>query len=489
MSLYQARLVAGRVRRVHPNVEIELVPRNSRGDRLTNVPLSALDGTDFFTEEIFEALRAGEADIAVHSLKDMSAPHFFSHHAFAVVDREDVRDIALFHPSVHEKLLRGERIIIGTCSPRRERMATEFLRHALPSTGRPADIEVRPIRGNVEGRLQQLHDGVFDATILATAGLIRLLQSDNGLISGLLADKPRMVLPLVECIPAPCQGAIVAEADPDRPEMQRLLKAINDEGLLADAVAEKRLAWGYGTGCLQKFGVVTLRNVHGVCQYAAGEDQHGQAFSHWSGLPEAPEPGDVWFSSTDHMRSFFRYAPTSDPLQTEAPVVFIANYKALNEPGVREMLDGRRIWVSGTRTWLELSRMGIWVEGSADALGIAQLAPLWASPLIGIRREEVCMLTHAEAAERRRARGELAVAPYRLEATMDAGVCEILAGATHVFWSSFAQYEHYGRFVRPDATHACPGGETADRLLEAGIRPVIFPTLKSFMAWKQQHHI
>ena len=99
------------------------------------------------------------------------------------------------------------------------------------------------------------------------------------------------------------------------------------------------------------------------------------------------------------------------------------------------------------------------------------------------------MLTHAEAAERRRARGELAVAPYRLEATMDAGVCETLAGATHVFWSSFAQYEHYGRFVRSDATHACPGGETADRLLEAGIRPVIFPTLKSFMAWKQQHHI
>ena len=481
--------MADRVRRIHPDAKIELVPRSSRGDRLTGVPLSALDGTDFFTEEIFEALRAGEADIAVHSLKDMSAPHFFSHDAFAVVDREDVRDIAIFHPSVHEKLRRGERITIGTCSPRRERMATEFLRQALPSDGRPVHIDVRSIRGNVEGRLQQLHDGVFDGTILATAGLIRLLRSDNGLISGLLADKPRMVLPLVECIPAPCQGAIVAEADPARPEMKRLLQAINDEGLLADAVAEKRMAWGYGTGCLQKFGVVTLRNVHGVCQYAAGEDQHGQAFSHWSGLPAAPSPDDVWFSSTDHMRSFFSYAATNESLQTTAPVVFIANYKALNEPGVRGMLDGRRVWVSGTRTWLELSRMGIWVEGSADALGIAQLEPLWASPLIGIRRDDVCMVTHAEAAVRRRARGEQAVAPYRLEPLLDAPVAEALTNATHIFWSSFAQFEHYGRFVGPEATHACPGGETAERLLEAGIRPVIFPTLKSFIAWKQMHHI
>ena len=477
------------MRRLLPQVQVELVPRSSRGDRLTDVPLSALDGTDFFTEEIFDALRAGEADIAVHSLKDMSAPHFFSHDAFAVVDREDVRDIALFHPSIHEKLRRGERIVIGTCSPRRERMATEFLRQALPSVGRPVDIEVRPIRGNVEGRLQQLHDGVFDGTILATAGLIRLLRSDKGLVSELLVDKPRMVLPLVECIPAPCQGAIVVEADPGRPEMKRLLDSINVDSLLTDAVAEKRMAWGYGTGCLQKFGVVTLRNAHGVCQYAAGEDQHGQAFSHWSGLPAAPETGDVWFSSTDHMKSFFTYGSTNEALQTEAPVVFVANYKALNEPGVRGMLDGRSIWVSGTRTWLELSRMGLWVEGSADALGIAQLEPLWSSPLIAIRREDVCMITHADAAVRRRARGEQAVAPYRLDPVMDDRVCASLSGATHIFWSSFAQFEHYGHFVRPDATHACPGGETAERLMEAGVHPVIFPTLKSFIAWKQMHHI
>ena len=189
------------------------------------------------------------------------------------------------------------------------------------------------------------------------------------------------------------------------------------------------------------------------------------------------------------MRSFFSYAATNESLQTTAPVVFIANYKALNEPGVRGMLDGRRVWVSGTRTWLELSRMGIWVEGSADALGIAQLEPLWASPLIGIRRDDVCMVTHAEAAVRRRARGEQAVAPYRLEPLLDAPVAEALTNATHIFWSSFAQFEHYGRFVGPEATHACPGGETAERLLEAGIRPVIFPTLKSFIAWKQMHHI
>jgi hydroxymethylbilane synthase len=88
------------------------------------------------------------------------------------------------------------------------------LKKALPQLNTEIKIETKDIRGNVETRLRKLNSGEYHATILATAGLNRLLKSqeDADLIKQLLADKKLMLLPLFECVPAPCQGAIVAEA-------------------------------------------------------------------------------------------------------------------------------------------------------------------------------------------------------------------------------------------------------------------------------------
>ena len=98
---------------------------------------------------------------------------------FAVVDRDDTRDVAIFNNDIEEKIKRGETIIIGTCSPRREEMATVFLQKALPQLSTEIKIETKAIRGNVETRLRKLNSGEYDATILATAGLNRLLRSEE----------------------------------------------------------------------------------------------------------------------------------------------------------------------------------------------------------------------------------------------------------------------------------------------------------------------
>ena len=247
-------MVRDKIRTRFPELDVEIIGRTSRGDRELEVPLSSLDGSDFFTREISEALRKGEAEFAVHSLKDMSAPHFFSHDAFAIIDRDDVRDLAIFHSSINEKLRNGEKIIIGTCSPRREEMAVGFLKNALPQYGYSVDIEVKSIRGNVERRLQQLHEGKYDGTILATAGLNRLLRSEENntnkevvSVKSLLAGKPKMLLPLFECVPAPFQGAIVVEADPLNVEAVALLKEINDQQLWLETTLEKKKAYEFGT--------------------------------------------------------------------------------------------------------------------------------------------------------------------------------------------------------------------------------------------------
>ena len=207
LSLLQIDIVKRKIETEFPNIKVEVIARDSKGDALQNIPLHTVEGSDFFTQDIFDALTAGEADIAVHSLKDMSSEHFFGSNKFAVVNRDDTRDVAIFNKDIKEKIKRRETIIIGTCSPRREDMATLFLKKALPQLNAEINIESKDIRGNVETRLRKLNSGEYDATILATAGLNRLLRSEQDvkLIRELLADKKLMVLPLIECVPAPFQ--------------------------------------------------------------------------------------------------------------------------------------------------------------------------------------------------------------------------------------------------------------------------------------------
>lgn len=495
LSLLQAQLVRQKILQVEPNAVVEIAGRSSRGDRELNVSLSALDGTDFFTEDIFQTLANDEADIAVHSLKDMSAPHFFSHDAFAIMDRDDVRDVAIFNSNVIEKIKRGETIVIGTCSPRREEMAVSFLKKALPQVGE-INIETKPIRGNVEGRLKQLDDGLYDATILATAGLNRLLKSEStpsavanpdggSSICDLLKDKLLMLLPLFECVPAPCQGAIVAEAHPQNKWAVELLQKINNTQLFAEAYAEKKKAFEYGTGCLQKFGVTTIHTKAQTHLYAAGEDTDGTLFQHWTNLPELQFSNEQLFSSTDCMKQFFDYAWTNETLHIHQPIVFVANYKSVVQTDVKASIHNKKIWAAGTKTWLELAKLGLWVEGSADALGFESLQSVWQMPLLQININDVCILTHKQAAERWQSNGFHALANYTLKPSNDAALMERIREAKVFFWSSFSQYEHYGMYAAYDATHICAGGETATLLQQAGVNPIVFPTIKAFEQWRK----
>jgi hydroxymethylbilane synthase len=443
-----------------------------------------VDGSDFFTEEISAALAAGEAELAVHSLKDMSAPHFFRHNAFAVLDRDDVRDVAVFHPGVDQKLANGSTLTMGTCSPRREDMAMAFLQKGLPQKEFLPKIQVVPIRGNVENRLRQVAEGKLDGTILATAGLNRLLRDPASapLVRSLLQPLRIMVLPLFECTPAPCQGAIVVEAHPQHAAMCALLKEINVDVHFRHASAEKKRAWTYGTGCLQRFGVASIHASGKTYLYASGIDQQGVAFTHWEGLPELHIKENELFTSTDYMSSFFRYAETGSPETLHTPVVFVSNHKVLQYGTMANVIKDRRVWVSGSRTWKELAKKGIWVEGSADALGMEQLIPVWKMPLIGIRPDMVTILTHQQAAERWQTKGYKALAVYALRENNLEDID--LKNRRYFFWTSAAQYESLRNALRADAIHMCTSGETLNQLREKGLDPIVFPTIQSFEWWR-----
>ncbi len=486
LSLLQIERVKDQILSIFPEVEVEVFARESLGDILQGIPLHTVEGTDFFTADLYKSLSEGAADIAVHSLKDMSAAHFFGENIFSVVDRCDTRDVAIFNADVSEKIAAGETLVVGTCSPRREEMAVDFLSKALPCPKGLVSIEVKPIRGNVETRLRKLDAGEYDGTILATAGLNRLL-SDGGnrtIINNLLEGKKIMILPLIECVPAPCQGAIVAECLPENKEAVEILMAINKPELMADCIREKKTASAYGSGCIQKFGVTSFNLGSHKFGYAAGRDQQEQLINHWTGLPEIDIKSNSIFSSTDHMADFFSYDHTTENLLIDTPIVFIANYKAIQNNEAVEMIKEKRVWASGTKTWYELARKGIWVEGCADALGLESLLPVFKMPLLHIFQSHITVITHSAAASHWKLKGWKAAGTYRLTAKQNELLKEAIKQAGFIFWTSYGQYEMYSSVVQDDAVHASPYGETSERLKQSGIEPIIFPTIKSFNLWR-----
>jgi hydroxymethylbilane synthase len=487
LSLLQIDRVRRKIEACFPGIRVEVVALDARGDQLQDIPLQTVEGTDFFTKEISQQLEQRRADIAVHSLKDMSAAHFFGSHHFAVTERDDTRDIAVFRADVLHKIAQGKSLVMGTCSPRREDMAMDFLRRAVPSANGQVSITVSPIRGNVETRLRKLDEGLYDGTILATAGLNRLLESaeDAPMVRALLKDKKTMLLPLVECVPAPCQGAIVAECISGNAWAKQVLSAINNQALMNTCVREKRLAMAYGTGCDQRFGVSHLPFANHSFLVAQGRDGRNRPLYYWQGLPEHPRRIRKMFSSTDHMSEFFRYDYLDRSQELKTGVVYIANHKALTGGHGISLGDGLRVWAAGTRTWMELARRNIWVEGSADALGLESLKPVFRMPVIDIDPGQVTVLTHEEATEGWAAKGWKSISTYRLLHRKETPLAESVRSSDFIFWTSYGQFEQYRSFLTPGVVHACPYGETAEKLRAAGIDPIVFPTIQSFQSWRQ----
>lgn len=500
-----------KIEAVFPNIEVELLPRESRGDQLQNIPLQTVEGSDFFTQDIFDALQNGEADIAVHSLKDMSGSHFFGENKFAIFERDDTRDIAIFNKSVEEKIKQGETIRVGTCSPRREEMAIGFLRKALPQWNNNFTIQTKIIRGNVDTRLRKLDAGEYDGIILATAGINRLLEcelqsvniSDHAqksvcqpeLAEGdahkqpilkLLADKKLMLLPLIECVPAPCQGAIVAEAYYSNANAIKIIEAISDEKLMQQCINEKKSALNYGTGCLQKFGVTTIQyDIDKAVLYAAGINENGEAFTNWNGLPTIDLKNETLFSTTNHMGSFFSYEHLDEQVSIEQEIIYVANYKAVKQQTLINQLQTKNVWAAGTKTWYELAKQNIWVTGCADAFGLEFLEKAWQMPLLKINKKDVCIVTGKQAVDNWQSKGWQAIGTYIFSVKEDKIIEEAIKNATAFFWTSIHQYNYYKAVIQPNALHLCPSGETAVLLKEAGINPIVFPNIKSFLQWKK----
>jgi hydroxymethylbilane synthase len=228
LAMWQARHIQSRLQALYPRASIELLGLTTQGDQILDRPLSMIGGKGLFIKELEVAMADGQADLAVHSLKDvpMDLPEGFV--LAAIEAREDPRDAFVSNRyATIDALPAGA--VVGTSSLRREAQLRE--RH-------PA-LDVQPLRGNVNTRLRKLDEGHYDAIILAAAGLKRLG----------FGDRIRDLIDPSTSLPAPGQGALALECRADRGDVIASLGPLNDTATWLATLAERAFSRALSGSC------------------------------------------------------------------------------------------------------------------------------------------------------------------------------------------------------------------------------------------------
>lgn len=240
LALWQANYVKDRLIQLYPALSVELVPMVTKGDVILDTPLAKIGGKGLFVKELETALLNGEADIAVHSMKDVPMQFPQGLGLSVICPREDPRDafVSNKYRTLNE-LPQGA--VVGTSSLRRQCQLKQL---------RP-DLDIRSLRGNVGTRLSKLDQGDYDAVILASAGLIRL---------GLRERIASFIEPEIS-LPAAGQGAVGIECRVDDQDVHQLLAPLADATTTACVLAERAMNNRLQGGCQVPIGgYAVLRN-------------------------------------------------------------------------------------------------------------------------------------------------------------------------------------------------------------------------------------
>lgn len=234
LAMWQAEFVKAELEKAHPHLEVILLPMSTKGDKILDVPLAKIGGKGLFTKELEDRMMDGDADIAVHSMKDvpMELPEGFA--LGAILERHAPTDAFVSNNyASFDDLPQGA--ILGTSSLRRK---------AQLMAKRP-DLTVKDLRGNVGTRLGKLDAGEFDAIVLATSGLQRLA----------LDERIRHEFSPEVCLPAVTQGTLGIEYFEKDAEVLELIQVLNHSDTEIRTRAERAMNHRLEGGCQVPIGV------------------------------------------------------------------------------------------------------------------------------------------------------------------------------------------------------------------------------------------
>ena len=239
LALWQAEFVKAELLKHHPELQVELVKMVTQGDKILDTPLAKVGGKGLFVKELEVGMLQGDADIAVHSMKDVPVEFPDGLHLAVICEREDPRDafVSNTYDSIDD-LPQGAKV--GTSSMRRE---CQLRAHRT-------DLEILSLRGNVNTRLRKLDEGEYDAIILAAAGLIRL---------GFEERIKHAIDPLFS-LPAIGQGAVGIECRSDDPRINELIAPLNHAETATRVLAERAMNNRLEGGCQVPIGGYAVLN-------------------------------------------------------------------------------------------------------------------------------------------------------------------------------------------------------------------------------------
>ena len=228
LAVTQSTSIKNQIEAAHPQVRVELVKITTKGDRILDAPLAKVGGKGLFVKELEQGMLAGEADIAVHSLKDVPVEFPEGLHLPVILEREDPRDA--FVSNRFETL---DQLPQGAC------VGTSSLRRQCQLAERRPDLRIEPLRGNVNTRLAKLDAGDYDAVILAAAGLIRLG----------FETRIRSFITAEQSLPAIGQGAIGIECRAVDPRVHDLIAVLHHAPTALRVRAERAMNARLHGGC------------------------------------------------------------------------------------------------------------------------------------------------------------------------------------------------------------------------------------------------
>lgn len=228
LALWQANYVKNALLAKHENVAVELVPMSTMGDKILDAPLAKVGGKGLFVKELEKAMLDNEADIAVHSMKDVPM-EFPSGLGLAVIcEREDPSDAFVSNN------------FASLCElPEGARVGTSSFRRQCQLNGLRPDLNIIDLRGNVGTRLEKLDKGEYDAIILATVGLLRL-EMDERIKQRISCD---------QCLPAGGQGAVGIECRTEDIGTLKLIDFLHHNDTAARVIAERAVSVKLQGGC------------------------------------------------------------------------------------------------------------------------------------------------------------------------------------------------------------------------------------------------
>jgi hydroxymethylbilane synthase len=268
LAIAQTEIALAALRKVHPQIRFEIIAISTKGD-VDKRPLFTLDEKGIFEKEVNEAVKQGKVDFAVHSLKDIPSDLSNDLSVACIPKRASPNDVLVTDNGQKLKeLARGS--VVGTSS----------LRRAVQLTRTRPDLNVKPIRGNVETRVKKVISGEYDAAVLAEAGLSRLGMKD------VIVQR----FSIRDFVPAPGQGAIAIVCRRNHIALIDMLRQIEDRHSRRAVLAERALITKVEGGCRFPLGAVAITNDGKITLYASVFSADGKQSIHIKKAGRASEP-------------------------------------------------------------------------------------------------------------------------------------------------------------------------------------------------------